>query len=384
MTDHFDIYDLTCGLGAFGVSNPGTRESCDAAGTECLLDFWAQAIAEERALGAPAPQPYDLALERLVNGGAVESAPFLGLPYGLQRILGGSATDALYAARVDQPLATEIERFAATVWTRETVPVRSLATHALNPWARTQLWPGIRPRAMSRAAQQIPIAYSELVRGAPQAAPVILYGDALHEASVPYLVALLRFAPNSEVRVLRAHVPHGGPRGLRPEYRPWDWNARGTTLLDRDTPVASSEREMQFDRRQFQVAAQRDGAWGGRLPYYDRTPSLAVQTAWRDAAIPHRVGRSGRRLACWLPFAIAGEAERHRRVHAVLSWSRAAATYERHPLRDALPEYGRAIGRLAARIGTWWHPTVAFAEQWVNRHRQLTLAFVPPAPADDA
>ena len=276
MTDHFDINDLTLGLGAFGVPIPGARGSSDAVGVECLLDFWAQAIADELSLGAPAPQRYDLALERTADGAAVESVPFLALSFGLQRILGGSATDGLYAARMDQPLAAEIERFAGSVWTGATVPVRSLAPYALNPWARAHLWARIRPRSLSRAAQNLPIAYSELVRGTPQSAPVILYGDALHEASVPYVLALLRFAPDTAVRVLRAGVPNDEPHRRRPEHRPWDWNACGTHLIDRDAPVASSERETQFDRRQFQVASQRDGGCGGRLPYYDQTPCLAV------------------------------------------------------------------------------------------------------------
>lgn len=369
---------------AFGVGSGGVGAP-PAAHMAALSSFWescirAEGATETSAAGFNYPSAYEAVFDRVPQGTPVA---FRDFPIGLQRLVGGRATEVWYACAeipgaVDLP--RNVQALAGSSWTRRTVRVRDLAAHVLTEWAVDHVWPcgphgegffGIPPVEFTGG-------YTRLMRNQRFDAPVIFLDGEIHVHAVAYTLALLRFAPDATVRVLEGVSAIGGAT-TKPVAPRWAWRADGTALWD---PTQAGDHEMapdavgRMDRlvltghapaivalgsafglggangtsQEDAVVALRDALLTASLPYLESSVASTVphdqRPAWRQPSIAVRPVRNGG-IGTWIVRTLGRLLDRTETDSADRSaygkWTAQRAEAERRrivssPLRPFLPE----------------------------------------------
>ncbi len=377
MTSQSSILSLKDFRSAYGIAaKPADAPPVGA--LSALATFWEACLrSESGGLNGNGtfryPAAYEAAFDHVAEGMTV---PFRDLPIGLQRLVGGRATDVWYAhAEVPSTvkLAPNVLSLIATKWTRRTIPVRDLADYVLTTWAVHHSWPC---GATGSAAFGLPPVeytggYARLMNRQRFDAPVIFMNGEIHVHAIAYAAALLRFAPDAFVRVLEGATVESASYE-EPVAPRWDWNSDGTSRWDETDPTSNDtapDAAGAVDRMilgghsttivstwdalgmgtgipyDVAVAALEGSARVARLPYTKSDGlDVADRLAWQPSPTQARTVPGG--IFSWISRMIsslisrpAGRSERR----AVSDWSDARyetirARLMASPLKDFLPE----------------------------------------------
>jgi hypothetical protein len=362
---------------AYGIA-PKLADTPPVGALLALATFWEACLKSEsgglNGNGAfRYPAAYEAAFDHVAEG---MSVPFRDLPIGLQRLMGGRATDVWYS-HAEVPgiveIAPNVLSLITSKWIRRTIPVRDLADHVLTTWAVHHSWPC---GATGSAGFGLPPVeytggYARLMNRQRFDAPVIFMNGEIHLHAIAYAAALLRFAPDAIVRVLEGTTVESASY-VEPLAPRWDWNSDGTSRWDETDPTSietAPDATGVIDRMilgghsttivstwdalgmgtgiplDVAVPALEESARVARLPYAEPDGmEVANRLAWQPSAAQERTVPGG--TVSWISRMISSLLSRQtdrNEMKAVSDWS--DARYEAiraklmgSPLKDFLPE----------------------------------------------